>query len=507
MALIKLGLDGIITIDGNQYSNCKGNTQAAENMSDPNGIIFFISNLTRPAVYKYTEFVDENGQPFASRAAVMEKLNANFSKPSVSAVEMEAIREQQYAYGVVINSNIASSALPRIGNVDKHRTLPIHEKMRRCLLRDDGTVNYYLHRTDSTKRENGTAAVLDGSDGQVMVEIPEHYRKVTDIDGIRTVLISEVRLNGYERIKKCYISAYQAALDRSTNKLASVVNTTPNFRGGSNTVAWDGTYRSLLGKPATLISITDFRAYARTRGSVSWNCLDYNVYKTLFYIYVIEYANLNSQLAFNSQPDQNGFRQGGLGAGVTNLDGMKWNTYNSYNPFLACGLTNALGNATGVVSFNMPSEYDAVIATVSVPSYRGVENIFGHIWHWTDGLKIEMQSGADGGKSRLFVNKDPAAYNDANYNGYTFVGLVPRTEQYITRMIDGEIMPAAVGGNSSTYYCDYFYTNIPAAGVEQRWVLLGGNALYPSNSGLACSRTANAPSSASIGSRLCYYTP
>ena len=44
--------------------------------------------------------------------------------------------------------------------------------MRRCLLNDDGTVNYYLCASDSTKKEDGiTVSVLDGTDGQVMVEI------------------------------------------------------------------------------------------------------------------------------------------------------------------------------------------------------------------------------------------------------------------------------------------------------------------------------------------------
>jgi hypothetical protein len=44
-------------------------------------------------------------------------------------------------------------------------------------LNDDGTVNYYLNRTDSTKKADGSAAVLDGTDGQVMVEIPEFWIK------------------------------------------------------------------------------------------------------------------------------------------------------------------------------------------------------------------------------------------------------------------------------------------------------------------------------------------
>ena len=54
-------------------------------------------------------------------------------------------------------------------------------KMRRCLQNDNGSVNYYLHSSDSTKRDTGSAAKLDGTDGQVMVELPDmHARFETD---------------------------------------------------------------------------------------------------------------------------------------------------------------------------------------------------------------------------------------------------------------------------------------------------------------------------------------
>jgi hypothetical protein len=51
--------------------------------------------------------------------------------------------------------------------------LPIQAAMRRCILNDAGEVQYYLGATDSTKREDGVlASVLDGTDGQVMTQIP-----------------------------------------------------------------------------------------------------------------------------------------------------------------------------------------------------------------------------------------------------------------------------------------------------------------------------------------------
>ena len=81
-----------------------------------------------------------------------------------------------YYYGIEWDSNVASSACTRIGRPELHVSLPIQSKMRRCVLRDNGTVAYYLHANDSTKRDTGAAAKLDGTDGQVMVEIPASFR-------------------------------------------------------------------------------------------------------------------------------------------------------------------------------------------------------------------------------------------------------------------------------------------------------------------------------------------
>ena len=70
-----------------------------------------------------------------------------------------------------------------------------------------------------------------------------------------------------------------------------------DYRGGNNNTAYDGTYRTFLGRPATGISRTNFRNYARKRkaGSTEWNCMTYDIQKELYWLFVIEYATLNSQ--------------------------------------------------------------------------------------------------------------------------------------------------------------------------------------------------------------------
>lgn len=411
-------------------------------------------------------------------------------------------------YGVEWDTTVSSSALTRIGNMSLHYLLPIQSKMRRCLLLDNGTVNYYLHPTDSTKKEDGSNAILDGTDGQVMVEIPEFYYEFQSNLTKNRVLLSEYPILK-NKSNKVYISAYEAALDRTNLKLSSVVNNTAQFRGGNNAAANDGTSKTLLGRPVTATSLTQFRTYARNRGSINWNCNAYLVQKILYWLIAVEYGNFNNQLPFNPALTSEGYRQGGLGNGVTDLNDSKWNSFNGYYPFIPCGHTNSLGNSTGIVPYQMPAEYDPVILTTNVPSYRGVENPFGHLWKWTDGCKCNIQSDASGGISEFYVCNNPTNYQDVDYVNYVLRGLIPRGNGYIKSLIigdSGEIMPLSVGGSSTTYMCDYFYTSIPASGVAQRGVVFGGAANNGAFAGVGCSSTDTTATAASarVGSRLCY---
>lgn len=420
-----------------------------------------------------------------------------------------------YYYGIEWDSNVASSACTRIGRPELHVSLPIQSKMRRCVLRDNGTVAYYLHANDSTKRDTGAAAKLDGTDGQVMVEIPAHYRKF-EVDGTKfRCLLSEHALPGFHLVQLAYRSAYEAAVDRTvsaTPKLASVVNTSTAFRGGNNTAGWDGTYRSLLGMPATSISLTNFRKYARNRGNAGkngagWNCDVYEVQKTCWWLYAVEYANFNCQLAYNAEPTSEGYKQGGLSQGVTNMS--DWDGYNSYNPMVPCGVTNPLGNKTGVVNYTYKKSDGTDGQTLSVPSYRGLENPFGHVWSWTDGCKCNIQSADAGGVSEFFVCTDPAKFQSNDYTDYEKRGELPRNEGYVKIMMIGEYgenMPTAVGASSTTYFADYFYTNV-VSNTGQRGVLFGGAAHDGASAGFSCAyaHSAASLSSATVGSRLCFY--
>ena len=412
-----------------------------------------------------------------------------------------------YYYGVEWDVTVSNPKPTRVGKMELHQSLPIQSLMRRCVFKDDGTVNYYLHANDSTKRDNSANANLTGADGQVMVEIPDMYVRFEMDGNKRRCLMSAQALPGFIKWSKGYVSAYEATVERATSKLASVVNETAAYRGGGNQADWDALSKTQLGRPATNISLTTFRTYARNRGSVEWNCNTYQIQRKLYWLFAVEYANFNSQDTFNAELTPDGYRQGGLGAGVTTLNSTLWSNFNGYFPFVPCGYTNSLGNRTGNVDFTMPAEYGTL--TVQVPSYRGVENPFGHLWKWTDGCKCMIQSDTDGGLSEFYVCDTPANFTSSGTANYELRGVLPRVEGYVKEVIlgeYGEIMPLMVGAGTTTYFCDYFYTSKPASGVSERGVLFGGLANNGAFAGFVSAYTnyTATRAHASFGSRLCF---
>jgi hypothetical protein len=342
-----------------------------------------------------------------------------------------------------------------------------------------------------------------------MVEIPAHYRKFETGGTIQRAKISELPLPGYHVVPKQYMSAFEATFERSTGQLCSVVTMGVDYRGGNNQADWDGTYRSVLCRPTTSKSRTAFRAAARLRGAgTQWNGCLYEMYKSMAWLYYIEYANRNSQAAFNAQPDANGYKQGGLGAGVTGIDGGDWINFNGRCPFVPCGYTNSLGNASGEVAYNVDVNGDgSKVITTHANRYRGIENPFGHVWAWVDGINIEIKTDEDGGTSKVYICNDPAKFSDSVYTGYEMRGLEARAEGYTKEMLIGEfgdIIPTVVGASTTTYWCDYHYPLISDNALCA--VRFGGCAYDAAPAGLGYAISSSIPSSviSFAGSRLCF---
>ena len=405
--------------------------------------------------------------------------------------------EERYAYGVEWDMASSSPDGKRVGNMQLHRELPVQSGMRGVVLDNNGGV-YYYHEPTAWKM------TFASKDYASMVEIPDHWYRIYITGTKFKMMLSSIPLPGYKHISKFYIGSSEAQMLRSLGLLMSDKTNSTDTRGGDNTAEWDDTYRSLLGRPVTNLTRDQFRQAARKRGS-GWEMYTYNAHKTLFWLFAVEYATLDSQKPFNAQKDANGFAQGGLGPGPTQM--TDWTNFNNANPLIPCGYTNEFGNGSGEKAYVVKNASGGTHATLMANRYRGIENPFGHIWKYTDGANIQVTTG-DAGLSILWTTDDPSNFSDTSYTGYDKKGNICRTNGYAKKMLlgeDGDIVATEVGGSSSTYWCDYYYTNTSANRMQV--VLVGGNADRRSYAGLANVDTYYAPSDArrNIGSRLCFF--
>jgi hypothetical protein len=129
-------------------------------------------------------------------------------------------------------------------------------------------------------------------------------------------------------------------------------------------------------------------------------------------------------------------------------------------------------------------------------TYRGIENWYGHIWKFVDGININ--------DNVPYVCQDPADFADDTDMGYTSLGItLAASNGYINTLeqVGGVFLPASIGADQYTKLCDYYYQ---AGGW--RVCLLGGSAgggLGAGAFGLGAFN-ASASSSTGIGGRLAF---
>lgn len=400
-----------------------------------------------------------------------------------------------YSYGVEWDITVSSPILTRIGNPLLHKSLPIQSAYRGCVA-NNGVVNYYLYPDDWAYKEDGsTPSVLDGTDGTVRVHTPKFYGKSGSNGNKRWVRISLVKLDdSWVEIPELLIDAYRNTVDNTVSaipKAVSVVNTTEAFRGGGNRAQFDeyltteldtkDAFRSDLGKPRTNVSRANMRTYATNAGS---ELLCYEYYKWIFYWnYVIEYANFNSQAAYNAELTSDGYRQGGLGPGVTDWSNSatSWSGYNGTYPITPCGYCNDIGNFTGIKDLVIPectatNETDTVATkTFKVPRWRGFDNPFGDIWTNLDGVVIQRTAANE--ISSVYTTTNKEEFTDV-IGSKTIAGYEVAQDGYIKEFDLGEtaeIIPSScTGASAATYICDYHSCN--ATSTELRTLRVGGSA-------------------------------
>lgn len=410
--------------------------------------------------------------------------------------------ENELWYGVKFD--LANSSSPdgvRTGNMEMHKTLPIQSKMRGCTIIPINNEIKYLKADDWSKYEDGTSvastyATRPNEDKQYMIEIPEHYRLlVATPDNTVEIRMSEYNLPGYVKVNKKYISAYEATASAEyiTSKIGS--------------------------KPTVSTSRRTFFGMAKALSkTVGWNMYTYDAHRDLTWLFVVEYATLNSQKAFNASLTAEGYHQGGLGEGVT-TGSVKINGADAWS-FVPCGTTNSLGNGTGIIEYthtNTNAEGESTgTKTFNVPRYRGIENPFGHVWKNVIDVVIAGTDNSvyickDYTKFGMFEGDDNPTADQLIAAGYELQDFKESTTsgQYVKKLVNNnqaDLFPAIVGNgaNATTYYCDYHWTNAIAT---PRTLLIGGSSGNGSGAGLFALNSYDGlgASYATVGTRITFY--
>ena len=412
--------------------------------------------------------------------------------------------ENELWYGVKFD--LANSSSPdgvRTGNMEMHKTLPIQSKMRGCTINNVDNVKKYLKADDWTKWEDGTVIAQDSSQisPEMMVEIPEHYRLlVATPDNTVEVRMSEYNLPGYTKVEKKYIGAYEGMTSETLPNLLRSINNTKY-------------------KPKVSTTRNQFQVFARENSRTNnWNIYTYGAHRDLTWLFVVEYATLNSQKAYNANLTAEGYHQGGLGEGVT-TGSVKINGADAWS-FVPCGTTNSLGNGTGIIEYthtNTNAEGGSTgTKTVNVPRYRGIENPFGHVWKNVIDVVIAGTDNSvyickdytkfgtfEGGTNPTAEQLIAAGYELQDFKESTI------TSQYVKKLVNNnqaDLFPTVVGNGASatTYYCDYHWTSATAT---PRTLLIGGYSDIGSAAGLFSlySGAGLGYSYADVGTRITFY--
>ena len=222
-------------------------------------------------------------------------------------------------------------------------------------------------------------------------------------------------------------------------------------------------YKSQAGsQPAANMTRAQARSNIHNLGSTYWQ-YDFAMYWTIMMLYLVEYANWNSQatIGYGCSPSNAKFNMGAT-------DNMVYHTG-----------TSAASRTT----------YGSV-------QYRHIEGLWDNVYDWCDGIRF---SG-----STVYCIANPASFSDTS--GGTNVGTRATSSGWISGWTnptaDGfeyALYPNAVSGSETTYVCDYCYYS--ASGVV---LLVGGDYNQFQSHGAFCLHGYNTASSAYayIGCRL-----
>lgn len=344
-------------------------------------------------------------------------------------------------------------------------------KLKPCMLKLDGTVDYELDKDNYAKSIDGATSDVanDSYEGNVMVGIPKVYWKIVDNeDNTCNVYICDTKLdddfhcwshidaNGNE-IDYCYMSAYEAHYNSDSNRLNSISGVSPRKSG----------------------TVTNDNTYARN------NNVDSNTH-------IWEPALFNDRVLITLL-----LLLIGKSTNVQSIFGGGYSRGTSTSTLVQCGNCNGKGLFWGA----------SAISNTSIKSVKvfGIENLWGNVAQNIAGLilnngvyKVKMTYGTEDGSTVIGYN--------ASGSGYVSLGNIApagTSGGFINKMLFSKygLFPINASGSSSTYFPDTLtYSN-----TQVSYSCVGGSASNGTQNGifnLTLTRLATASGSSTIGAGL-----
>lgn len=397
-----------------------------------------------------------------------------------------------------------------VGDLDLGRSLAHEMGLGGYLVQNDHS-RQKLSASNHNLLENGNAADLTGAAGHYQWgwNVPFYYQYYEDDTyEYETISLGGPRKgmwNYYIPVGSRSCAGY-ATMDRTNSKLVSFVNSTAQFRGGNNDSSLDSAFNSQLGKPATNLSIDAFRTAARKNGTL-WFANERVMAFVTDMLKRLIFGNRNIQAAFNDTLDANGLRQGGTGAGIDLPTSWEGNFH--YYPYIGLNVGIAQGDFTGLLSTTI-QENGASKTIGNIPSFFGLKNDYKYLICMCENMLL--QCNADKSQSLFISNSiDGSSMSLSSVANLVKIATGPTAASagwlYPKTMTLKNLafFPKEVGGSSSTYWCDGYYS--PAADSGLRGAQLLGTASYGGSAGSACLYGSSAPSyaNADFGAFLCEY--
>lgn len=365
------------------------------------------------------------------------------------------------AYGIEWTEN--DNDVIRIGNEKFHRDLPIQNRLRGCVYVEN-KISYFLNPEGWAKPlENGFVPPLDGSDGDVGVSIPQFYVCVKDTGTKYQLWISDFNIDGTFIRVHPFIISHTKTMTRVREDgveevfSACIKNDDTRYLGGNKSSYIDA--GKLYGRPRTGITYSKAVEFCENRGD--WiNIIDYFEWCAIQVLYYIEYANFDSQATLNTDLTSEGFKQGGLGAGITNLTGDLCYAYNGNNPIVETYWTTGynIGNGSTNGNFYTLGKYndDGSNFNTYPAIYRGILNPFGDILSFVRDVVVINK---DADYNSVYLLKKGVKPSDITVDNVTekcyFIGYQPNTNNYIIEWNFGYgpyFIPKVVGTNKKADY-------------------------------------------------------